>query len=94
MGKASTFAGSLTLIIGLLFVIGWIGAGMAIEYIDSELEENCDSTTGQIGQVTGWDDNQCQDGRDTRKTIASLQAPMLYLGIGLLVCGGVIISRS
>ena len=39
---------------------------MGIDYIDNQLEENCDSTSGQIGQITGWDEGQCQDGRDSR----------------------------
>tara|TARA_Y100001970_G_scaffold294162_1_gene447751 strand:+ start:25767 stop:26051 length:285 start_codon:yes stop_codon:yes gene_type:complete len=94
MGKSSYFAGTLILILGLLLVITWIGTGMAIEYIDSELETNCDSATGQIGQATGWDNNQCQDGRDTREIIATLQMPILILGIGSLGCGGIIISRN
>ena len=64
MGKAGRIAGTLSLIVGVLFLIGWFGAGMGIDYIDNQLEENCDSTSGQIGQLTGWDEGQCQDGRD------------------------------
>ena len=61
MGKAGRIAGTLSLIVGVLFLIGWFGAGMGIDYIDNQLEENCDSTSGQIGQLTGWDEGQCQD---------------------------------
>ena len=46
MAKLGTFGGTLSLIIGFLAILGWIGAGMMVDYIDSELEENCDSTTG------------------------------------------------
>ena len=75
MGKAGTFGGALSLIIGGLFLIGWFGAAMVVDYIDNELEENCDSTSGQIGQITGWDEGQCQDGRDSRDFVSSLQTP-------------------
>ena len=94
MGKAGTFGGTLSLIVGVLCILGWIGAGMAVDYIDGELEENCDSTTGQIGQITGWDDGQCQDGRDSKSTIASLQTPLLLLGIACVSGGGFLLFRS
>jgi|TARA_B100000959_G_C14949897_1_gene611491 hypothetical protein len=94
MGKAGTFGGTLSLVIGALFIIGWIGAGMVVDYIDNELEENCDSTTGQIGQITGWDDGQCQDGRETRDLVSSLQMPLLGIGTILVVLGGVLFIRS
>ena len=62
MGKVGTFGGTLFLILGVLFLIGWFGAGMGIDYIDNQLEENCDSTSGQNwtnyrlgrGTVSGW----------------------------------------
>ena len=94
MAKLGTFGGTLSLIIGFLAVLGWIGAGMMVDYIDSELEENCDSTTGQIGQITGWDDGECENGRDTRATVASLQTPLLSLGVILVGAGGLLIFRS
>ena len=94
VGKAGTFGGTLSLIIGVLFIIGWFGAGMAVDYIDTELEENCDSTSGQIGQVTGWDDGQCQDGQDNRDLISSLQNPLLLIGLGLSGAGGFLLIRS
>ena len=61
MGKWGKISGTLSLIVGVLFLIGWFGAGMGIDYIDNQLEENCDSTSGQIGQTTGLDEGQCQD---------------------------------
>ena len=66
MGKAGKISGAVSLILGFLFLIGWFGAGIGVDYIDNQLEENCNSTSGQIGQITGWDEGQCQDGRDTR----------------------------
>ena len=94
MGKAGTFGGTLSLVIGALLIIGWIGVGMIVDYIDNELEENCDSTAGQIGQITGWDEGQCQDGRDTKDLVSSLQMPLLGVGAILVVFGGVLFARS
>ena len=87
MGKAGKISGAISLILGVLFVIGWFGAGMGIDYIDNQLEENCDSTTGQIGQITGWDEGQCQDGRDTRDLLSSLQYSLLLGGAALCIAG-------
>ena len=87
MGKAGRIAGTLSLIVGVLFLIGWFGAGMGIDYIDNQLEENCDSTSGQIGQLTGWDEGQCQDGRDSRDLLSSLQYSLLLGGAALCTVG-------
>ena len=87
MGKAGTIGGTLSLIVGVLFLIGWFGAGMGIDYIDNQLEENCDSTSGQIGQITGWDEGQCQDGRDSRDLLSSLQYSLLLGGAALSSTG-------
>ena len=87
MGKVGTFGGTLFVILGVLFLIGWFGAGMGIDYIDNQLEENCDSTSGQIGQITGWDEGQCQDGRDSRDLLSSLQYSLLLGGAALCITG-------
>ena len=87
MGKAGKISGTVSLILGVLFLIGWFGAGMGIDYIDNQLEENCDSTSGQIGQLTGWDEGQCQDGRDTRDLLSSLQYSLLLGGAALCIAG-------
>ena len=93
MGKAGRIAGTLSLIVGVLFLIGWFGAGMGIDYIDNQLEENCDSTSGQIGQLTGWDEGQCQDGRDSRDLLSSLQYSLLLGGVALSSTGVFILVR-
>ena len=85
MGKAGKISGTVSLILGVLFLIGWFGAGMGIDYIDNQLEENCDSTSGQIGQITGWDEGQCQDGRDSRDLLSSLQYSLLLGGAALCI---------
>lgn len=94
MGKAGTFGGTLTLVIGAAFLLGWAGSGMVVNYIDGELEENCDTPTGQIGQITGWDEGQCQEGRDSRDTLAALQLPLLLIGVALVGGGGFLIFRN
>ena len=93
MGKAGRIAGTLSLIVGVLFLIGWFGAGMGIDYIDNQLEENCDSTSGQIGQLTGWDEGQCQDGRDSRDLLSSLQYSLLLGGVALSSSGVFMLVR-
>ena len=87
MGKAGKISGAISLILGVLFLIGWFGAGMGVDYIDNQLEENCDSTSGQIGQTTGLDEGQCQDGRDTRDLLSSLQYSLLLGGAALCITG-------
>ena len=87
MGKAGKISGTLSLFLGVLFLIGWFGAGIGVDYIDNQLEENCDSTSGQIGQITGWDEGQCQDGRDTRDLLSSLQYSLLLGGAVLCIVG-------
>ena len=87
MGKAGKISGAISLILGVLFVIGWFGAVMGVDHIDNQLEENCDSTSGQIGQITGWDEGQCQDGRDTRDLLSSLQYSLLLGGAALCIAG-------
>ena len=93
MGKAGKISGTLSLILGVLFLIGWFGAGMGVDYIDNQLEENCDSTSGQIGQITGWDEGQCQDGRDSRDLLSSLQYSLLLGGAALCSTGVFMLVR-
>ena len=93
MGKAGKISGALSLILGVLFLIGWFGAGMGVDYIDNQLEENCDSTSGQIAQITGWDEGLCQDGRDTRDLLSSLQYSLLLGGAALCIVGVWMIVR-
>jgi len=93
MGTAGKISGTLSLILGVLFLIGWFGAGIGVDYIDNQLEENCDSTIGQIGQITGWDEGQCQDGRDTRDLLSSLQYPLLLGGAALSIVGAWMLVR-
>lgn len=87
MSEAARISGIILLFLGVLFLIGWAGAGMGVDYIDNQLEEDCDSTSGQIGQVTGLDEGQCQDGRDTRDLLSTLQYSLLLGGATLCIVG-------
>ena len=93
MGKAGKISGTISLFLGVLFLIGWVGAVMGVDYIDNQLEENCDSTSGQIGQITGWDEGQCQDGRDSRDLLSSLQYSLLLGGAALCSTGVFMLVR-
>ena len=80
------FAGTLGIILSAVCIVGFFVAGFAIDYIDERIAEDCDSTTGQIGQVGGLDDGQCDEGSATRDLLALIRIPILVLGIafGLL----------
>ena len=94
MSKFGAFGGVIFLIVGIVAGIGFLVTGAVVDYIDSELEANCDSTSGQIGQITGIDEGQCQDGRNTREMVISLQTPLLIFGGLMSISGGLIIFKS
>ena len=80
------FAGTLGIILSAVCIVGFFVAGFAIDYIDERIEDECDSTTGQVGQVSGLDEGQCDEGSATRDLLALIKNPILVLGIafGLL----------
>ena len=80
------FAGTLGIILSAVCIVGFFVAGFAIDYIDERLEDDCDSTTGQVGQFVGADEGQCDEGSATRDLLALIKIPILVLGIafGLL----------
>jgi hypothetical protein len=80
------FAGSLGFILCAVCIVGFFVAGFAIDYIDQRIEDDCDSTTGEIAQITGADEGQCDEGSTTRDLLAAIKMPLLVLGIifGLL----------
>ena len=81
---AGVLSGTLALVLGVLCFVGFVGAGMVIDYIDQRIEEDCESTTGTIGQAIGADEGQCDEGSATRDLIALIQYPLLFAGI---ICG-------
>ena len=74
-------SGTLALVLGVLCFVGFVAAGMAIDYIDERIEEDCDSTTGQIAQITGVDEGQCDEGSTIRDILVVIKIPILLLGI-------------
>jgi hypothetical protein len=83
------FAGSLGFILSAVCILGFFVAGFAIDYIDERIEEDCDSTTGQVGQMVGADEGQCDEGSATRDLLAVIKFPILVLGIAFGVLGAV-----
>ena len=88
------FAGSLGFILSAVCILGFFVAGFAIDYIDERIEEDCDSTTGQVGQVVGADEGQCDEGSTTRDLLAAIKLPILILGIAFGVLGAVATYQS
>ena len=80
------FAGTLGIILSAVCIVGFFVAGFAIDYIDERIADDCDSTTGQVGQIVGADEGQCDEGSATRDLLALIKIPILVLGIafGLL----------
>ena len=77
-------AGTLGFVLCAVGILGFLVSGFAIDYIDERIEEDCESTTGTIGQAIGADEGQCDEGSATRDLIALIQYPLLFAGI---ICG-------
>ena len=74
-------SGTLALVLGILCFVGFVAAGMAIDYIDEKIEEDCDSITGEIGQAVGADEGKCDEGSSIRDLLALIKYPLLIAGI-------------
>ena len=88
------FAGSLGFILSAACIVGFFVAGFAIDYIDERIEDDCDSTTGQVGQIIGADEGQCDEGSATRDLLAMIRMPVLVLGIAFGFLGAVATYQS
>ena len=49
---------------------------------------------GTVGQIIGADEGQCQDARDSRNLIKSIQIPILSIGVISGVFGGLLIFKD
>ena len=78
---ASMFVGSLGFIISILCILGFFASNFAIDYIDNRIEEDCESETGQVGQIVGADEGQCDEGSSIRDLLALIRYPLLIAGI-------------
>ena len=76
--------GTVGFVLCAVGILGFLVSGFAIDYIDERIEEDCESTTGTIGQAIGADEGQCDEGSATRDLIALIQYPLLFAGI---ICG-------
>ena len=87
LGLFSTVLGVIMLI-SLLIMISLVG------YIDERIQNECDSDIGTIGQLTGLDEGECQNGRNWSELLSSLQLPSLLAGIFFLSIGGMFGKKS
>jgi len=77
-------AGTLGFVLCAVGILGFLVAGFAIDYIDGELEKECEGTKGSIVQGTGLDEGQCDEGSATRDLLVAIQYPLLIAGV---LCG-------
>ena len=80
----SKLAGTFGFLIGTSLILSFFVANFAISYIDDRIEEDCESTTGQIGQVVGADEGQCDEGSTIRDLLVLIRYPLLLAGV--VVC--------
>ena len=78
---ASMFVGSLGFTISILCILGFLVSNFAIDYIDNRIEEDCESEKGQVGQLVGADEGQCDEGSSIRDLLALIRYPLLIAGI-------------
>lgn len=77
-------AGTLGFILCAVGILGFVIAGFAIDYIDGELEKECEGIKGDIVQGVGLDEGQCNEGSSVRDLLVAIQYPLLIAGIA---CG-------
>ena len=78
---ASMFVGTLGFTISTLCILGFFVSNFAIDYIDQRIEEDCETEQGQVAQVVGADEGQCDEGSSIRDFLALIRYPLLIAGI-------------
>ena len=78
---ASMFVGTLGFTISSLCILGFFVSNFAIDYIDQRIEEDCETEQGQVAQVVGADEGQCDEGSSIRDFLALIRYPLLIAGI-------------
>ena len=86
--------GIICFMLGILGFISFLISISIVSYIDDRIAEDCDTELGTIGQITGIDEGQCQDGRDRKSQIESIQIPILSISALLGLGGGMMIFRD
>ena len=87
-------AGIICFILGILGFISFLISISIVSYIDDRITEECDTELGTIGQITGIDEGQCQDARDWKSQIESIQIPILSIAALRGLGGGMMIFRD
>ena len=67
--------------------MGFFVSNFAIDYIDQRIEEDCESEQGQVAQVVGADEGQCDEGSSIRDLLALIRYPLLIAGIVFRLVG-------
>ena len=86
--------GLFCIVLGVIGLISFLITILLAGYIDERIQDECDSDIGTIGQIIGADEGQCQDARDWKSLITSLQIPILSIGALLGLTGGMMIFRD
>lgn len=80
MSAAKTVIKTVTVIMGILLILGSFGALVIANEIDSRVSEDCEDAVGSIGEIIGADEEQCQDARDLRDNLRSAFLPLIIVG--------------
>ena len=79
----SKLAGTFGFLVGASLILSFFVASFAINYIEERIEEDCESTTGQIGQIVGADEGQCDEGSSIRDLLVLIRYPLLLAGVAV-----------
>ena len=85
MGATKTVVKTVTVIMGILLILGSFGALVVANEIDRRVSEDCEDAVGSIGEIIGADEEQCQDARDLRDNLRSAILPLIVIGALLVV---------
>ena len=83
--------GLFSMILGAIGLISFLVTVLLVGYIDERIQNECDSDIGTIGQLTGLDEGECENGRKLSDSVSNIQLPSLLLGTFFLV-GGIFIQ--
>ena len=76
-------AGTFGFLVGASLILSFFVATFAIDYSDERIEEDCESTTGQIGQELGADEGECDEGSVIRDLLIVIRYPLLLAGVAV-----------
>ena len=79
----SKLAGTFGFLVGASLILSFFVATFAINYIEEEMQE-CETLQGRAAQLTGADEDQCEDGSTIRDLLAIIRFPLLIAGV--VVC--------